>query len=80
MLTVHDVTGAEIARVEGKAEAGLQAIQWDARVGRNQLAAPGAYAVRWQGMKDVEARAFQLLPDPATTAAADGADAASAKE
>jgi len=80
VLTVHDVTGAEVARVEGKAEAGLQAIQWDARVGRNQLAAPGAYAVRWQGMKDVEARAFQLLPDPATTAAADGADAASAKE
>lgn len=79
VLTVHDVTGAEIARVEGKAEAGLQAIQWDARVGRNQLATPGTYAVRWQGMKDVDARAFQLLPDPATTAV-DGAEAASAKE
>jgi photosystem II stability/assembly factor-like uncharacterized protein len=78
-LTVHDVTGAEIARVEGKAMAGLQAIQWDARIGRNQLATPGAYAVRWQGMKDVEARTFQLLPDPAA-AAGEAADAAGTKE
>ncbi|MFN6147110.1 MAG: VPS10 domain-containing protein [Planctomycetota bacterium] len=78
-LTVHDVTGAEIARVEGMAMAGLQAIQWDARVGRNQLATPGTYAVRWQGRKDVEARTFRLLPDPAL-AAGDVDDAAGAKE
>jgi len=59
--------------------AGLQAIQWDARIGRNQLATPGAYAVRWQGMKDVEARTFQLLPDPAA-AAGEADDAAGTKE
>ncbi len=71
VLTVHDVTGAEVAKLEAEARAGLQAVQWDARVGRSQLAKPGAYAVRWQGMADVEARAFQLLPDPATAAEAE---------
>jgi hypothetical protein len=78
VLTVHDVTGAEVARVEGRAIAGLQPIQWDARTGRSQLAAPGSYAVRWSGQQDVEPRIFTLSPDPLTTA--DEAGAAEAKE
>jgi photosystem II stability/assembly factor-like uncharacterized protein len=79
VLTVHDVTGAEVARVEGKAAAGLQAIQWDARIDRNRLAAPGSYAVRFADRKDIEPRTFQLLPDPAV-AVGDAGDAAAGRE
>lgn len=68
VLTVHDVTGAEIAQVTAKAVAGLQAVQWDARLGQNRLATPGSYGVKWPGQKGVEARAFVLLPDPQTVA------------
>jgi photosystem II stability/assembly factor-like uncharacterized protein len=63
-LTVHDVTGAELAKVEGKKVRGLQAIQWDARTGRS-LGKPGTYAVRWAGRDDVPARSFVLRADPA---------------
>ncbi|MGC3970502.1 MAG: PDZ domain-containing protein [Pirellulales bacterium] len=82
VLTVHDVAGAEIARVTGQAIAGLQPIQWDARSGRNQLARPGTYAVRWANApspQDVEPRVFNLLPDPAV-AAAEADTTAAAKE
>ena len=72
-LTVHDVTGAEIAKVTGKAQAGLQAIGWDGRLGQNRLAKPGSYAVKWPGQAGTEARPFELLPDPATVAADDDA-------
>ncbi|MGB3965369.1 MAG: PDZ domain-containing protein, partial [Planctomycetota bacterium] len=80
VLTIHDVTGTEVARVEGHAIAGLQPIQWDARAGRNQLAAPGTYAVRWSGQADVEPRIFHLLPDPAIGVAAEAAAAETTKE
>ncbi|MCR9244161.1 MAG: PDZ domain-containing protein [bacterium] len=73
-LTIHDVTGAEIAKVKGKARAGLQAIQWSGRAGR-RLASPGSYAVRWDGQDDVDARAFELHPDPITARAPDAATA-----
>jgi hypothetical protein len=63
-LTIHDVTGKEIAKVTGKATAGLQAISWDARVDRRRLADPGTYAVKLAGIADVTARTFSLLPDP----------------
>ncbi|MCA8975067.1 MAG: PDZ domain-containing protein [Planctomycetes bacterium] len=66
VLTIHDVTGKELTKVEGKARAGLQAIQWDARLDRRRLAEPGQYAVRWQGQDALGARAFALLPDPAS--------------
>jgi photosystem II stability/assembly factor-like uncharacterized protein len=69
VLTVHDVGGTEVARIEGRAAAGLQPIRWDARVARNQLATPGTYSVRWPDQRGVEPRVFQLLPDPATAAA-----------
>jgi photosystem II stability/assembly factor-like uncharacterized protein len=69
-LTVHDVTGAEVAKVTGKAVAGVQAVVWDARSGQNRLAKPGTYAVKWPGQTGVEARVFELLPDPATQAEA----------
>jgi photosystem II stability/assembly factor-like uncharacterized protein len=75
VLTVHDVAGTEIARVEGRAVAGLQPIQWDARAARNQLAAAGTYSVRWHDQRDVAPRVFQLLPDPALAAAAADATA-----
>ncbi len=70
VLTVHDVAGAEIARVEGRAVAGLQPIQWDARAGRSQLARPGTYAVRWADQAGTAPRIFELRPDPAVAAAA----------
>ena len=68
VLTIHDVVGAEIARVEGRASPGLQAVQWDARLGQNRLATPGTYAVRLLDAPGTEARVFQLLPDPQTPA------------
>jgi photosystem II stability/assembly factor-like uncharacterized protein len=74
-LTIHDIAGTEVARVEGRRVAGLQTIGWDARVGRNQLASPGTYAVRWSGQDGIEPRVFQLLPDPAVAAAEAGAAA-----
>jgi photosystem II stability/assembly factor-like uncharacterized protein len=70
VLTVHDVTGAELAKVTGIARKGLQAIQWDARTGR-QLAKPGTYAVRWLGQADVPARSFVLRADPQAAATDD---------
>ncbi len=72
VLTIHDVTGNEIARVTGKAMAGLQPIAWDARLGRNQLATAGTYSVRWSGPSGIEPRIFHLLPDPAAAAAEAG--------
>ncbi|MCA8948335.1 MAG: PDZ domain-containing protein, partial [Planctomycetes bacterium] len=69
VLTIHDVTGKELATVEGEARAGMQAIVWDARLGRNRLAEPGTYGVRWRGHDDAGARAFELRPDPLRGAA-----------
>lgn len=79
VLTVHDVAGQEVAKVEGRAVAGVQAIQWDARAGRNRLAAPGTYSVRWPGQDGVGPRVFELLPDPATLPA-EAAPTATTKE
>ncbi|MCA8966529.1 MAG: PDZ domain-containing protein, partial [Planctomycetes bacterium] len=70
VLTVHDLTGKEIAKVTGKAQAGLQAVNWDARVER-RLAAPGSYSVRLAGHGDLGAQPFELLPDPAAAPAAE---------
>lgn len=64
VLTIHDVTGTEIAKVTGRAVAGVQVLHWDARTGQNRLAGPGTYAVKWPGQTGVEARTFDLLPDP----------------
>jgi hypothetical protein len=81
VLTVHDLAGEEIARVEGKALAGLQPIQWDARRGQNRLAKPGTYTVRWPEAEGVEPRAFVLRPDPASgTEEADAAMPAGSRE
>jgi hypothetical protein len=74
VLTIHDVTGTEVARVTGKATAGVQAVQWDARMGQNRLAKPGTYAVRWPGQDKIDARAFDLLPDPMTVSAENEAE------
>jgi hypothetical protein len=74
VLTIHDVTGTEVARVTGKATAGVQAVQWDVRMGQNRLAKPGTYAVRWPGQDKIDARAFDLLPDPMTVSAENEAE------
>lgn len=71
VLTVHDVTGEQLAEVTGKKVAGLQPIRWDARIDRRRLAEPGTYAVRLKGHDDVPARAFELRADPAVGADAD---------
>jgi photosystem II stability/assembly factor-like uncharacterized protein len=73
VLTIHDVTGKEVGKVTGKAAAGVQAVQWDGRLGQNRLAQAGTYAVRWSGQDKVEARLFDLLPDPMTQSAGDDA-------
>ena len=76
-LTIHDITGTEIAKVEGKAVAGLQAIQWDARA-NGRLAKPGTYSVRLAEPKDAAARAFTLAADP--EAGVDAAESRAAVE
>ncbi len=72
-LIVEDVAGEQVAKVKGKAVRGLQAIRWDARAGRG-LVDPGTYRVRLAGEDDVDARAVELRPDPATLPAARSAD------
>ncbi|MGE3175509.1 MAG: PDZ domain-containing protein [Planctomycetota bacterium] len=62
-LTVHDVTGAKVAEVEAAARAGLQRVQWDARLD-NRLAPTGSYSVRLADGDDTQVRAFRLRPDP----------------
>lgn len=64
VLTVHDITGKEIAKVTGEKTAGMQVLQWSARMGR-QLAKPGTYSVRLQS-DDGERQAFVLRADPKT--------------
>lgn len=62
VLTIHDITGKEIAKVTGKAVQGLQPIQWSARIGRS-LAKAGTYSVRLQGDDDNK-KSFELRADP----------------
>lgn len=61
VLTIHDITGKEVAKVTGKKVAGMQPIQWSARMGRT-LAKPGTYSVRVKG-HDLR-KAFELRADP----------------
>ena len=68
-LVVEDITGEKVAELRGQKVRGLQAIRWDARVGRG-LAKPGTYRVRYVGDDDVAARAVILRPDPVTLPAA----------
>lgn len=70
-LTIHDITGKQIAKVKGKKLAGLQTVRWDARLGR-KLAEPGTYSVRFASDTDAEngddeddqREAFELRADP----------------
>lgn len=73
-VTVHDVTGKQIAELDGKKIAGLQAIQWDARIGRNQLAPPGAYSARLKLGDSQQIETFTVHRDPSLQ---DGGAAAS---
>lgn len=66
VLTVHDVKGDKVAELKGKAEAGLQVLQWDART-NNRLAPAGTYSVRFVHDGKTTARAFTLHPDPGTS-------------
>ncbi len=62
-VTIHDVTGKEIAAVEGAARSGLQVLRWDARIS-NRLAKPGDYSARLVVGKNTQVEAFRLHPDP----------------
>jgi len=78
-VTIHDVTGTEVGRLESRAKKGLQALQWDARIG-NRLAEPGSYSARVQYGGRQQAQAFALYPDPKTTADAGAANTGGEKE
>ena len=69
---ILDVTGKEVGKLELKAKKGLQALQWDARIG-NQLAQPGSYAARMTFGDKTMTQMFTLHADPKTSADADGA-------
>lgn len=73
-VTIHDVTGKEIAAVEGEARRGLQALRWDARVD-NRLAASGTYSARMTVGKATQIHPFRLLDDPVKTATDGDAEA-----
>lgn len=79
VVTVHDVTGKEIAKVTGEARAGVQTLHWDARVG-NRLARPGTYSARLNVGETKQSRAFRLLPDPETSASNETDETASPME
>jgi hypothetical protein len=64
-VTIHDVTGTEVGRLELEPRSGLQTLQWDARTG-NRLAAPGSYAARLRHDGETQSQPFQLHADPAT--------------
>jgi photosystem II stability/assembly factor-like uncharacterized protein len=78
-VTIHDVTGQEVGRLDSRAKKGLQALQWDARIG-NRLAEPGSYSARVQYGGRQQAQAFALYPDPKTTADAGAANTGGEKE
>lgn len=74
-LTVHDITGAQVASLTGKRTAGLQALHWpdSGRGGRGfggrgrggaGAVQPGSYSVRMQAGERELVQAFRLLPDP----------------
>ena len=63
VVTIHDITGKEIAKLEGREHRGIQRLQWDARQG-NRLATPGTYSARIEVGEEQQARAFQLHADP----------------
>ncbi len=70
-VTIHDITGAQVAKLTGRKMPGLQLLQWDGRAG-TRLAAPGAYSARWQVGGETLIEAFELLPDPSTQAGSHG--------
>jgi hypothetical protein len=63
VVTLHDVTGNQVARLTGKLRPGLQRLQWDARTG-NRLANPGAYSARLQYGNETLIETFELQADP----------------
>jgi hypothetical protein len=67
VVTIHDVTGKEVAKVEGELRKGLQTLHWDARIG-GKLAKPGAYSARMTEGKATQIHAFRLLRDPESIA------------
>ena len=72
VVTIHDVTGKEVAKVEGELRKGLQTLHWDARIG-GKLAKPGAYSARMTEGKATQIHAFRLLRDPESIANDDDA-------
>jgi photosystem II stability/assembly factor-like uncharacterized protein len=62
-VTIHDVTGKQVASVTGKKQAGVQLLQWNGRAG-NRPAAPGAYSARFT-LGDLKlAQPLAVEPDP----------------
>ena len=72
VVTIHDVTGKQVAKIEAEARAGLQSLHWDARAD-GKLAKPGSYSARITVGKDTQIRAFRLLPDPDSQSTEDDA-------
>ncbi len=73
-VKILDVTGKEVGSLELKAKKGLQALQWDARIG-NRLAEPGSYAARMTFGDKTMTQVFTLHADPKTSADDEGAAA-----
>ncbi|GDY03579.1 hypothetical protein LBMAG49_29080 [Planctomycetota bacterium] len=71
-VTIHDVTGKQVASLTLKAQKGLQAVQWDARIG-NKLAGKGSYSARMTYGEKTSKQVFALYEDPQTSAPNDDA-------
>ena len=84
VLTIHDVTGEQIASVKGVAQAGLQRFVWDGRVRRStegrgegrrprgrssRRAPPGSYSMRLSAGDETLTQPLTLVADPATARA-----------
>jgi hypothetical protein len=79
VVTVHDVTGKQIAAVNGRAVAGLQVLHYDGRVGtgpRGARIAPGNYSIRCRIGDQELVQPLVVEIDPTVPAAAAAAAAA----
>jgi photosystem II stability/assembly factor-like uncharacterized protein len=84
-VTIHDVTGKQLATLTGKKTAGVQALQWGAQTGGRRGGGgagggggfggvavpmrPGAYSARFVHGEQTLVQAFSLFPDPGDSVA-----------
>ncbi|MCA9623435.1 MAG: hypothetical protein KC731_30650, partial [Myxococcales bacterium] len=68
-VTIHDISGEEVASLPVASRAGFQVLNWDCRVGtgrRRSSATPGSYSVRYRHGENTLVQPLRVRPDPGT--------------